>query len=114
MPYFETVYFLKLIQILSLQKDEMYYFLHDFAHTGDAIDKKTLVKALHRNSAVVFTSYAEFCFSLTQWSDKESSNPHYKFFGSMLVEVLKASGDKDQTTMFNLLPFIAKSLQKSC
>jgi hypothetical protein len=74
----------------------------------------TLVKALSRQSGLVFIKYAEFCFSLLGLHENEanhSGNLHWKFFGSMLVEVLRAKPG-DQTLMFNALPFISKALNQ--
>ena len=64
MPYFETSYFLKMMQCLSLEKDPEYSFLHPYAFKGEAIDQVTLVKALSRQGGLVFIKYAEYCFSL--------------------------------------------------
>ena len=64
MPYFETSYFLKMMQCLSLEKDPEYSFLHPYAYKGEAIDQVTLVKALSRQGGLVFIKYAEYCFSL--------------------------------------------------
>ena len=71
------------------------------------------MKALSRQSGLVFIKYSEFCFSLLGLNDNEAtqSNMHWKFFGSMLVEVLR-SKPGDQTLMFNALPFISKSLNQ--
>ena len=92
LPYFETVFFLRMMQCLALEKDEFYYFLGPFAREGTAIDKKTLVRALSRNGALIFTKYSEFAFSLLELQPEDSaSNIHWKFFGSMLVEVLKVT-----------------------
>jgi hypothetical protein len=77
-----------MIQLLALEKDSLYFFLHPFAHKGTALDKQTLVRALSRNNALIFTKYAEFSYLLPQ--DKSQSSIHCKFYGSMLVEVLKA------------------------
>jgi hypothetical protein len=87
LPYFETVFFLKMIQLLSLEKDSVYFFLHPFAHKGTALDKQTLVRALSRNNALIFTKYAEFAYKIPQKQSQTSM--HSKFYGSMLVEVLK-------------------------
>jgi U3 small nucleolar RNA-associated protein 10 len=64
LPYFETVFFLRMMQCLALEKDEFYYFLGPFAREGTSIDKKTLVRAFSRNGAMIFTKYSEFAFSL--------------------------------------------------
>ena len=67
--------------------------MHEFAYTGTMIDKLTLVKCLGRNSGLVFTKYAEFCFSLL---DLEVQVPdgqeavHWRFYGTMMAEVLRA------------------------
>ena len=53
-----------MIQLLNLEKDQEYAFLHQFAYEGSAIDKTTLVKFLGRTSGLVFIKYAEFAFSL--------------------------------------------------
>ena len=64
LPYFETSYFLKMVQCLALEKDPEYSFLHQYAFKGESIDQVTLVKALSRQSGLVFIKYSEFCFSL--------------------------------------------------
>ena len=115
LPYFETVYFLKAIQCLNLEKDELYSFLHQFAYQGHAIDKKTLVKALGRNSGLLFTKYSDFCFILLDLQANQdqaaSSNLHWKFFGSMMIEVLREHSS-DETLLFSVLPFLAKGLKQ--
>jgi hypothetical protein len=58
LPYFETSFFLKLIQTLSLKQDDLFYFLNEYAFKGQAVDKKTLVKALSRNQGLLFSKYA--------------------------------------------------------
>ena len=68
--------------------------MHEFAYTGTSIDKATLVKCLGRNSGLVFTKYAEFCFSLIDLEDqnnKKQGNIHFRFFGGMMAEIIKAS-----------------------
>lgn len=58
LPFFETSYFLKAIQLVSVKQDEHFAFLHEFAYQGQSVDKKTLIKFLSRNNAVVFSKYA--------------------------------------------------------
>lgn len=114
LPLFETAYFLRMIQLLNLERDQEYGFLHQFAYEGKAIDKATLVKCLRRNSGLIFTKYAEFSFSLLDLvgiEENAAANHHWKFYGSMMVEVLRAGAD-DQNLMFNCLPFISKSLKQ--
>ena len=64
LPYFETSFFLRMIQLLNLKQDEMMFFLEPFAYTGDSIDKKSLIKGLMRNNGTLFTKYSEYCFNL--------------------------------------------------
>ena len=66
LPYFETVFFLKAIQLLNLENDQVWGWLHQFAFTGTSIDKKTLITCLARNSGLVFIKYAEFCLGLLE------------------------------------------------
>jgi hypothetical protein len=39
MPLFETVYFLRITQCLSLKDDQVWCFLNDFAYQGQAISR---------------------------------------------------------------------------
>lgn len=58
--------------------------------------------------------YAEFSFSLLDLvidSAAASAGQHWKFFGSMMVEILR-SHSGDQNLMFNCLPYISKSLKQ--
>ena len=112
LPYFETSYFLKMVQCLALEKDAEYSFLHQYAYRGEAIDQDTLVKALSRQSGLVFIKYSEFCFSLLDQQTEASDSLHWKFFGSMLVQVLRAKPD-DQTLMYNTLPYISRCLKQT-
>ena len=114
LPYFETAYFLRVTQLLNLAEDQEYGFLHQYAYQGTAIDKLTLVKCLGRSSGLVFMKYAEFCFELLDLvldSATASACQHWKFFGSMMVEILRAHTG-DQNLMFNCLPYIARSLKQ--
>lgn len=62
LPYFETAYFLKAIQLVNVKDDEYFSFLHEFAYQGIQIDKKTLIKAMIRNNAVVLAKYSQWMF----------------------------------------------------
>lgn len=64
LPYFETAFFLRMIQLLNLKQDEMMFFMEPFAFTGDSLDKKSLIKGLMRNNGTLFAKYSEFCFNL--------------------------------------------------
>jgi hypothetical protein len=66
LPYFETSFFLRILQVLNLQKDELFFFMNDFAYQGKALDKQTLIKGLSRNSGLLFSKYANFCFDLIE------------------------------------------------
>ena len=46
MPYFETAYFLRVLQLVNLEKDKEYGYLHPFAYKGTAVDKSNMVKFL--------------------------------------------------------------------
>lgn len=84
------------------------------AYAGQQLDKKTLIKGLSRNNATLFAKYSEFCFNLSKLHHSLVSNSetclHWKFFGSMLVEILRVNDD-DQTLLFNLLPFISDGIK---
>jgi U3 small nucleolar RNA-associated protein 10 len=60
LPYFETPYFLKAIQLVNLENDEYFAFMHQFAYQGEAISKKIIVKAFKRNNAIVFKKYSDW------------------------------------------------------
>ncbi len=64
LPYFETSFFLRIIQLLNIKQDEMMFFMEPFAFSGDPIDKKSLIKGLMRNNGTLFTKYSEYCFNL--------------------------------------------------
>ena len=49
LPYYETSFFLKMLQIVNIEKDEYFYFMHEYAFKGQALDKATLIKGLGRN-----------------------------------------------------------------
>lgn len=66
LPYFETSFYLRMMQLLNIKQDEMWYFLEPFAYSGQLIDQKTLLKGLQRNSATLFAKYADFCFGLVE------------------------------------------------
>lgn len=116
LPYFETAIFLKAIQCLNLKDDQIFGFLHEFAYTGKSIDKATLVRCLARQNGLVFTKYSEFAFSLINSEISETSlegasdGMHWKFFGTILVEVLRV--DASHQLMFNVLPFISKAMRQ--
>lgn len=59
--------------------------------------------------------YAEFSFSFFDLgldSAVTAASQHWKFFGSMMVEILRANSS-DQNLMFNCLPYISKSLKQN-
>lgn len=88
--------------------------MHQFAHQGSGIDKATLVKYLGRNSGLIFIKFAEFAFSLLDVLIDPSSgagSQHWKFFGSMMCEILRAHS-ADQNLLFNCLPFISKAMKQ--
>ena len=66
LPYFETTFFLRMIQLLNIKNDELFHFLEHFAFSGRSIDKKELIKGLAKNNATLFAKYSEFCFNLCQ------------------------------------------------
>lgn len=70
LPYYETAFFLRLIQTLNLKEDDYFMFLHDFAYKGEALDKKNLVRALTRNDGLIFTKYSQYCFDLEKLHNK--------------------------------------------
>ena len=48
-PLFETPWFLKACQLVSLKDDQWLDWLHDFAFKGEQVTKITLIKAMLRN-----------------------------------------------------------------
>jgi hypothetical protein len=86
------------------------FFMEPFAFSGDALDKKSLIKGLARNNGTLFTKYAEYCFNLSSLhmgiSQDVENCLHWKFFGTMLVEILR-NNNEDETLLFNVLPFIS-------
>ena len=77
LPYFETSYFLKAAQLTNLKEDEFFSFIHEFAYKGEAIEKRTIVKALSRNHGVLFSKYSQWCFQKPDvLLDQESLNLH--------------------------------------
>jgi hypothetical protein len=62
LPYFETAYFLKAIQLVNLKDDEFFSFLHEFAYQGQSIDSKIIVRALSRSHGVLFAKYSRWFF----------------------------------------------------
>jgi U3 small nucleolar RNA-associated protein 10 len=62
LPYFETSYFIKAAQLVNMKDDEFFSFLHEYAYKGEAIQKKTMVKALARGHGVLFAKYAQWCY----------------------------------------------------
>lgn len=93
LPYFETTYFLKAIQLVNVKDDEYFSFLHEFAYRGEQILKGTLSKALARNNAAVFAKYSDWMFrgllpNSDEAQDLSTSNVHFKFFSVMLIEIL--------------------------
>jgi hypothetical protein len=73
---------------------------------------------------LLFSKYAEFCFSLAALLEEKmnelentSNNMHWKFFGTMLSDVLthteNVKSGQDEVLMFTVLPFIAKGLKSS-
>ena len=113
LPYFETSFFLRMIQLLNIKQDEMMYFMESFAYSGDAIDKKSLIKGLARNNGTLFAKYAEYSFNLSTLLMGICHNVenclHWNFFGTMLVEILR-SNKEDENLLFNDLPFISQGL----
>ena len=101
LPYFETAYFMKAIQLVNVKDDEYFSFLHDFAYKGQAIDKKTLIKALGRNQGSLFSKYAQWCLEDGgsveampemdghQDGSESNYNMHHKFLGVMMVEIIR-------------------------
>ena len=99
LPYFETAYFMKAIQLVNVKDDEYFSFLHQFAYQGQAIDKKTLVKAFGRNQASLFSKYAQWCLEgsgSTEAAEERNGhqeggnyNMHHKFLGVMMVEIIR-------------------------
>lgn len=118
LAYFETSYFLKAVQLLSLKEDEFFSFLHEYAYQGQSIAKSVLVKALARNQGAAFSKYAKWCLTAMPLSEAAavgavgSSNLHYKFLGIMMVEVLRFNLE-DEVLMFNVLPQISASLNST-
>jgi len=98
LPFFETSYFTRLIQLLNLKEDPSLYFLNDYAYKGIKVDKKTLVKYLSKQGALGLKSFAEYAISV--------SETHRKFFCFILVEV-----KHDHNSLMNLLPFIQEGLR---
>lgn len=92
-PYFETAFFIKMIQIVNLKQEDSLFFLDAYAFKGEALDKNNFVKNLARNDALLFAKYATYCFELqTMHLTMENNNDlnlHWKFFGAMLVEILR-------------------------
>jgi hypothetical protein len=90
--------------------------LEPFAYSGDAIDKKSLIKGLSRNNGTLFTKYAEYCFNLCQLHSGISQNVenclHWKFYGTMLVEILRINKE-DETLLFNVLPYISQGFKQN-
>ncbi|CDW83415.1 heat repeat-containing protein 1 [Stylonychia lemnae] len=115
LPYFETAFFIKLIQIINLKHDDFYQFLDQYAFKGQAIDKATLIKSLSRNDSLLFSKYSQFCFDLSeflqQFNIMSEGFLHWKFYGAMIVEILKSQNGQTQTSLFNLLPFISKGMK---
>ncbi|TNV87638.1 hypothetical protein FGO68_gene2900 [Halteria grandinella] len=114
LPYFETSFYLRMLQLLNIKQDEMWYYLEPYSYSGQLIDQKTLLKGLVRNNATLFAKYSEFCFSLVtiqQGINQDIDNClHWKFFGAMLSEILRQKED-DSTLLFNLLPFISQGMK---
>jgi hypothetical protein len=73
----------------------MMYFMEPFAFSGEPLDKKSLIKGLMRNNGTLFTKYAEYCFNLQTIHMGLTQNIenclHWKFFGTMLIEILRQS-----------------------
>ena len=63
-PYFETVFFIKCIQIANVKSDEGLAFLDPFAFKGEQLDKKTFIKHLSKNDALLMARYATYCGEL--------------------------------------------------
>ena len=74
LPYFETAYFLRITQLLNLESDAEYGFLYQFSYQGKSIDKATLVKCLGRTAGLIFSKYADFCFSLLELPSREHAS----------------------------------------
>ena len=91
------------------------FFMEPFAYSGDALDKKSLIVGLARNNGTLFSNYAEYCFNLSSLHMGISQNIenclHWKFFGAMLVEILR-SNKEDETLLFNVLPFISQGMNQ--
>eukprot|EP00347_Sterkiella_histriomuscorum_P023758 403333488 len=107
-----------MIQVVNLKQDDYFQFLEQFAFKGQALDKNILIKSLARNDAIVFSKYSQFCFDLADFHQEISASLisvesclHWKFFGTMLSEVLKSQAGQSQTSLFNLLPFISKAMK---
>jgi hypothetical protein len=109
LPYFETAYFLKAIQLVSVKEDEFFSFLHEFAYRGEALATKILVKALARSNGVVFAKYAEWLFKYAPGDAEESSSMHHRFFGVMLIEVLLQ--DQSEGLLYSVLPLLSQSMK---
>lgn len=114
LPYFETTFFLRIVQLLNIKQDELFNFIEQYAYQGHTLDKKALIKGISRNNATLFTKYSEFCFNLCSLHQGFNQNIenclHWKFFGTMLIEVLRAN-EADQTLIYNILPFISLGLK---
>ena len=77
LPYFETAYFLKAIQLVNLKEDEYFSFLHEFGYKGEAIEKKVLIKALARGHGVLYAKYSQWCFKSNEvLAEQETVNLH--------------------------------------
>jgi hypothetical protein len=65
-----------------------------------------LLKALSRNSGIVFEKYSQWVLS----EDVQvNQNIHHKFLGAVMINILRENKD-DETLMFKILPVIAQSL----
>jgi hypothetical protein len=62
LPYYETIWFMKISQLVNLKEDKWLEWLHEFSFKGEQVSKQVLVRAMQRNQASLFDQYAKWLF----------------------------------------------------
>jgi len=58
----ETIWFMKISQLVNLKEDKWLEWLHEFSFKGEQVSKQVLIRAMQRNQASLFDQYAKWLF----------------------------------------------------
>jgi len=103
--------FVKMVQILDVQKDPVWSFLQAVKKSGSPLTRPTLVTRCAKDLAVVQT-VSEIAQVAAVSSQTASSTP-ITFFGILMVETIHSMDRAPENLVTTLMPAISKGLHKN-